>query len=297
MSRSEHLPDTTCPACGQVGRVSRFARRETVDVRGLELEVEKFLRHCEACSAEFENTRDPDWRIEGYEKYREVKGMLSPERIKAWRREYDLKQAEVTSLLGWGEVTLGRYENGSLQTEAHDKRLAELMDPSHLAAMIAAHPEAMPTERRREILARIRQAQGLLSPEDVVALRSKYGFNAEEMERLMAIPEGTWERWEGGDEIQGKAADLLMREMAEHPDVVRSLLARSGLESVAVRNTLQRIDEDVERCVAEAIIRQFGTLNGIDVQQLARIATGEIRKAQPAILAAMGQVAASRPIA
>lgn len=88
-----------------------------------------------------------------------------------------------------------------------------------------------------------------------------------------------------------------MREMAEHPDVVRSLLERSGLESVAVRNTLQRIDEDVERRVAEAIIRQFGALNGIDVQQLARIATGEIRKAQPAILAAMGQAAASRPIA
>jgi putative zinc finger/helix-turn-helix YgiT family protein len=292
MSQYEHLPEAICPKCGRGGSISRFARRETVDVRGLEFEVEKILRHCEACGAEFENTKDPDWRTAGYEKYREAKGMLSPERIKAWRRAYDLKQAEVTALLRWGEVTLGRYENGSLQTEAHDKQLAELMDPNHLAAMLAAHPEAVPDERRREILSRIRQAQGLLSPEDVHVIRLKYGLGKEEMERLIAVPEGTWGRWECGEEIQGKAADMLMREIAEHPDVVRSLLGKSGVESAAAQRVLHRIDEDVERRVAEAITRQFGALDGIDVQELVRVATDEIRKAQPAILAGMGRIAA-----
>jgi putative zinc finger/helix-turn-helix YgiT family protein len=292
MSQDEHLPEAICPKCGRGGGVSRFARRETVDVRGLEFEVEKILRRCEACGAEFENTKDPDWRVEGYEKYRKSKGMLSPEQIKGWRRAYDLKQAEVTALLGWGEVTLGRYENGSLQTEAHDKRLAELMDPNHLAAMLATHPEAVPVERRRDILARIRQAQGLLSPEDVLAIRLRYGLSEEEMERLMAVPEGTWGRWERGEEIQGKAADMLMREMAEHPDVVRSLLKRSGLESAAAQRVLHRIDEDVERRVAEAITRRFGALEGIDVQELVRVASDEIRKAQPVILAGMGRAAA-----
>jgi putative zinc finger/helix-turn-helix YgiT family protein len=292
MSQDEHLPEAICPKCGRDGGVSRFARRETVDVRGLEFEVEKILRRCEACGAEFENTKDPDWRVEGYEKYRKSKGMLSPEQIKGWRRAYDLKQAEVTALLGWGEVTLGRYENGSLQTEAHDKRLAELMDPNHLAAMLATHPEAVPVERRRDILARIRQAQGLLSPEDVLAIRLRYGLSEEEMERLMAVPEGTWGRWERGEEIQGKAADMLMREMAEHPDVVRSLLKRSGLESAAAQRVLHRIDEDVERRVAEAITRRFGALEGIDVQELVRVASDEIRKAQPVILAGMGRAAA-----
>ncbi len=292
MSQDEHLPEAICPKCGRGGGVSRFARRETVDVRGLEFEVEKILRRCEACGAEFENTKDPDWRVEGYEKYRKSKGMLSPEQIKGWRRAYDLKQAEVTALLGWGEVTLGRYENGSLQTEAHDKRLAELMDPNHLAAMLATHPEAVPVERRRDILARIRQAQGLLSPEDVLVIRLRYGLSEEEMERLMAVPEGTWGRWERGEEIQGKAADMLMREMAEHPDVVRSLLKRSGLESAAAQRVLHRIDEDVERRVAEAITRRFGALEGIDVQELVRVASDEIRKAQPVILAGMGRAAA-----
>jgi putative zinc finger/helix-turn-helix YgiT family protein len=292
MSQDEHLPEAICPKCGHGGGVLRFARRETVDVRGLEFEVEKILRRCEACGAEFENTKDPDWRVEGYEKYRKSKGMLSPDQIKGWRRAYDLKQAEVTALLGWGEVTLGRYENGSLQTEAHDKRLAELMDPNHLAAMLATHPEAVPVERRRDILARIRQAQGLLSPEDVLVIRLRYGLSEEEMERLMAVPEGTWGRWERGEEIQGKAADMLMREMAEHPDVVRSLLKRSGLESAAAQRVLHRIDEDVERRVAEAITRRFGALEGIDVQELVRVASDEIRKAQPVILAGMGRAAA-----
>jgi DNA-binding transcriptional regulator YiaG len=147
-------------------------------------------------------------------------------------------------------------------------------------------------ERRRDILARIRQAQGLLSPEDVLAIRLRYGLSEEEMERLMAVPEGTWGRWERGEEIQGRAADMLMREMAEHPDVVRSLLKRSGLESAAAQRVLHRIDDDVERRVAEAITRRFGALEGIDVQELVRVASDEIRKAQPVILAGMGRAAA-----
>lgn len=292
MSQHEELHDVTCPECGRGGSVTRFRRHETVSVRGMELEVEKVLRRCGACGSEYENTKDPDWRIDAYAMYRKAKGMLAPKRIRDWRGEYDLKQSEVTALLGWGEVTLGRYENGSLQSEAHDKQLADLIDPVHLAAALAAHPEAMSDERRAAILSRIREKLGLLSPEEVRVIRVKYGLSEGEMERLIAVADGAWKRWERGEELQSKAADTLIREMAANPDLVRSLLGRSGVDSPAAQGVLHRIDEDVERRVAATIRLRFSTLEGVDVEELVRVAASAIRKAQPEALTHIGKVAA-----
>ncbi|CAH2606190.1 Helix-turn-helix domain-containing protein (plasmid) [Rhodovastum atsumiense] len=64
------LPDATCPACGALGGVVRFERREGEVVRGVVLEVTKTLRRCAACGEEFENSRDPDWRAGAYARLR-----------------------------------------------------------------------------------------------------------------------------------------------------------------------------------------------------------------------------------
>jgi len=292
MSRQDLLPDVTCPHCGRAGNVMRFSREETVTVRGLECQVEKVLRRCGACGAEYENTKDDDWRLDAYAMYREAKGLLTPARIRDWRHDYELKQAEVTALLGWGEVTLGRYENGALQTEAHDKQLADLMEPVNLAAAIAAHPEAMSDERRHAILARIRDRLGLLPPEDLRVVRQKYGLSEAEMERLIGEAPGAWGRWERGDALPGKATDTLLREMAANPDLVRSLLCRSGVESPAAQVVLHQIDEDVEHWVAETIRHQFGVLPGVDIEALVRVAAEEMRKARPQVLAGRRRKAA-----
>jgi putative zinc finger/helix-turn-helix YgiT family protein len=291
MGINECLKDVPCPECGQTGQVHRISRHETVSVRGLEFEVEKVLRRCNACAAEFENTKDADWRIEAYAAYRAAKGMVSPESIRAWRKEYDLKQAEVTALLGWGEVTLGRYENGSLQTEAHDKQLSDLMDPGNLARAVASTPGALSEERRAAILLRIRERQELLAPREVRIIRLKYGLSEADMEHLLALPEATFGRWERGEEIQGKAADTLLREMAEQPEIVRSLLGKSGVDNAVAQGVLHRIDENVERLVAEAIRRQFGSLDGVDIDKLVHVATAEFRRAQSEVVTKIGAAA------
>lgn len=122
----------TCSGCGQTGSVVRFARQEDVTVRGLQFRVTKVLRRCRACAAEFENSQDADWRLDAYAQYRTAKGMVPPDKVRAWRERYGLKQADVTALLGWGEVTLGRYENGALASDAHDKALAALMESTQV---------------------------------------------------------------------------------------------------------------------------------------------------------------------
>jgi hypothetical protein len=66
MASSEHLEDLSCGVCGHAGEIYRFHRRQSVDVRGIVVEVTKTLRRCDACGTEFQNSRDPDWRPEAY---------------------------------------------------------------------------------------------------------------------------------------------------------------------------------------------------------------------------------------
>jgi hypothetical protein len=54
--------------------------------------------------------------------------------------------------LGWGAVTLSRYENGALQDEAHDKTLHLAMLPENLIRLLEAAPTLFTAERQYELI-------------------------------------------------------------------------------------------------------------------------------------------------
>lgn len=99
--RAEPLPNSTCGACGVTGRISRVGKSEVETIRGRSYEVDKVVRHCDACGQDGENSLDEDWRPEAFARYRADLGMVTPERMVQFRRAYDLRQEEVTALLGW----------------------------------------------------------------------------------------------------------------------------------------------------------------------------------------------------
>jgi putative zinc finger/helix-turn-helix YgiT family protein len=246
----EMLPDVVCSGCGQAGGVSRFSRNEDVVVRGLSVSVTKVLRRCANCEAEFENSSDPDWRTDAYSQYRAVKGMVQPEVIKEWRERYGLRQSEVTALLGWGEVTLGRYEKGALASDAHDRALAELMAAHRLASAIAVKPDALSSGRRHALLDRLRHDDGLLSPEDLRVVRTKYGLTADVVSTVLSIPTSTWCSWENGEDLQTQVADKFLRVLARRPDVLRDLLSAAGLLVEASQRVFEQIEAEIDKQVA-----------------------------------------------
>ena len=63
-----------------------------------------------------------------YKKYRTIHNLLNPEEIKSIREKYDLSQNEFSNLLGWGEKTICRYENGAIQDNVHNDLLKLLKD-------------------------------------------------------------------------------------------------------------------------------------------------------------------------
>jgi len=55
--------------------------------------------------------------------------LLDPATIRETRSKYGLSQRQLGRLLGWGAVTIQRYESGALQDAAHDQVLRQLDDP------------------------------------------------------------------------------------------------------------------------------------------------------------------------
>ncbi len=55
-----------------------------------------------------------------YNEYRKLNSLLLPEEIKSIREKYGVTQVEFAQILGLGNKTITRYENGSLQNVAHN---------------------------------------------------------------------------------------------------------------------------------------------------------------------------------
>ena len=147
-----------CPNCEKETELELVRAREVVEVRGEPIEVDAEFMKCTECGVDFENTRGPDALALAYQEYRHRHDMLQPEQIREHRKRYGLTQKELSQLLGWGGVTLSRYENGALHSEAHEKILRLAMEPHNLMTLIEGAPNALPGDKRERLLGELRAA-------------------------------------------------------------------------------------------------------------------------------------------
>jgi len=147
-----------CPNCEKETELKLVRAKEVVEVRGEPIEVDVEFFKCTECGAEFENTRGPDSLAAAYREYRRRHDMLQPEQIRDWRKQYGLTQNELSKILGWGGVTLSRYENGALHSEGHEKILRLAMEPHNLSKLIEEAPGALPDDKRERLLGELHAA-------------------------------------------------------------------------------------------------------------------------------------------
>ena len=145
-----------CPECGKTSEWEMITRPEEFEIKGEIITVENQVLICPECKAEYEDMNsDTDPFNLAYEEYRRRKGMVHPAQIVAFRKKYDLTQKELSELLGFGGVTLSRYENGALQDEAHDQLLQFIIQPTNLLNLVKQKPDIFTLEKRKDILSRL----------------------------------------------------------------------------------------------------------------------------------------------
>lgn len=141
-----------CPNCDNKG-LEIVTKTETFDIRGERITTDINLLHCTRCGKHFSLGKELGDPIKmAFVEYRNKKGMIQPEEIIAFRKKYHLTQKELSALLGFGEITLSRYENGSLQDQAHDNILKLALDPGNLSLLLENNRDQFSEEKYLEIL-------------------------------------------------------------------------------------------------------------------------------------------------
>lgn len=133
---------------------------------------------------------------------------------------------------------------------------------------------------QRKIAATIRRDEGLLTPEELRAIRLKYGLTQSDMERLLGIGPKTWIRWERGKVVQSAAADGFIRLIARNPETLRDLLAVRGISNSAAEEVLSRYDDKVAKRIVTQLEEKFPNMPRSMLVEMAKEIASEVRKVQ-----------------
>ncbi len=138
-----------CEVCGKEVETKIILRKETFNVCGEDIVVDAQVVVCANCGEEiFCEELDSATLIRAYNEYRKKHKLLLPEEIKKIREQYGLSQRSFAKLLNWGDKTICRYENGSIQDRAHNSLLLFLREPENMRTYLTEN-EVMLDERQK----------------------------------------------------------------------------------------------------------------------------------------------------
>jgi putative zinc finger/helix-turn-helix YgiT family protein len=121
--------NTECPVCEAEKDLVYGETIEVLKIRGKSIEVASKIYYCPEGNHYFHAAEDEEEKFQSaYREYRKRKGLLQPEEIKRIREQYGLSQRSFARLLGWGEITIHRYESGAIQDPAQNDVLLLIKD-------------------------------------------------------------------------------------------------------------------------------------------------------------------------
>lgn len=149
-----------CNSCDDYREFSIIERDEVYDVKGTNIEIKAKVSICNCCGEELFNEKVDEENFEvAYSIYRQKEGILSAMEIKEIREMYGLSQRGFSKLLRWSEITMHRYEMGSIPDKAHNNTLILLKRPSNMITILnnnlgvlSERKEATLRDRIKELL-------------------------------------------------------------------------------------------------------------------------------------------------
>ena len=142
-----------CEECGREVETKFITKRESYDVLGESIEVDAEILVCAECGEEFYcEELDNATLIRAYNEYRRRHKLLLPEEIKKIREQYGLSQRKFAKLLNWGDKTICRYENGSVQDKAHNSLLLFLREPENMRTYLTENEVFLDEKQKVKLL-------------------------------------------------------------------------------------------------------------------------------------------------
>ncbi len=116
-----------CMSCMEEHEVSLIKLNETNVFKGIEVKYDATYFYCENSEEYYTNEEMISSNdISMKNAYRVKVGFLTSNEIINIRRKYRISQSDLSTLLGWGEKTITRYESHQVQDVAHDTVLRKI---------------------------------------------------------------------------------------------------------------------------------------------------------------------------
>ena len=152
------MKSCVCVDCRWSGIPEVSERTERLVVRGESIDVDARVAICPCCGETvFSEDLDEETLQRAFAEYRRRRGLLDPESIRAIRERYGLGQRAFSLLLGWGEITLHRYESGSVQDAAHDSQMRLAEQPENVLSLLEQNGSKLTPEQTAKVRAALAQ--------------------------------------------------------------------------------------------------------------------------------------------
>lgn len=142
-----------CPFCDSEHNIELRKGLSKMLIKNEPVEYERTAYYCPIADEEFVPGKIMDENLlAARDAYRKMKGLLTSVEIKEIRQYYGLTQKEFANLLGWGEVTIQRYETKLIQDETYDSILRIIKDnPGYALELLNKHRNLFDSERYEQI--------------------------------------------------------------------------------------------------------------------------------------------------
>jgi len=148
-----NITNYDCPFCEEEHDVQIKKRMAKANFKGVIIEYEQIVYYCSIEEDEFVPAKIMDENLlRARDSYRKSNELLTSVEIKKIRELYKLTQKEFSLLLGWGNVTIGRYEKKLIQDETYDNIMRmSLANPTFTLEMLEKHKNKFEAHRYAEV--------------------------------------------------------------------------------------------------------------------------------------------------
>ena len=117
-----------CPYCKKEVEY-KIEKRDVKEFRGIEINTYENVAVCKECHQDlYVNEIEEKNNERIYELYREKANIIKTQDIVDLRKKYDISQRELTAILGFGKMTINRYERGGVPTKSQSDYIKLLIE-------------------------------------------------------------------------------------------------------------------------------------------------------------------------
>ena len=157
--RNDYLTENVemdCPICNSIHSIEKRKRSTQAIIKGQVVDYEEVYFLCPISDEEeneFVSAGIMDENLlSARDAYRTLKELLTSDEIAKIRAYYGMTQSDFATILGWGEVTVTRYESKTIQDETYDNIMRMAYEnPMYALESVDKHKARFSLERYNKI--------------------------------------------------------------------------------------------------------------------------------------------------